>query len=197
MDILQEVKVVAIDIAIIPPESIINLAIDLSSQLNAENVKLNKTNQLPHISLLMGGALESQIDEIKNRLAKISSRFTQIPIAINEIKTSSKYTGLHIQRTSELLALQDCLVAEIMPLLKYDSAIESIADYQNAKERTLFWLNRYKERSIGVNFSPHITIGDAKPDGNFGVSLPIKFVARRIAICHLGNYCTCSKIIFL
>jgi hypothetical protein len=59
-------------------------------------------------------------------------------------------------------------------------------------ELTLFWINGYFKNSSFENFKPHITTGFGKIDS---VVLPIYFNASKLAICHLGNFCTCRKIL--
>ncbi len=45
----------------------------------------------------------------------------------------------------------------------------------------------------GDKESPHITLGygQAKPPFSF----PVAFAAARLALCHLGNHCTCRKVL--
>ena len=50
----------------------------------------------------------------------------------------------------------------------------------------------YPEKSSFENFFPHITIGYGEIN-NF--SFPIIFSVSKLALCHLGNHCTCRKIL--
>ncbi len=69
-----------------------------------------------------------------------------------------------------------------------------------AGESTLLWIKHYPEKSSFENFFPHITIGYGEIDDySFGSrkagSLPMRFTASKLALCHLGNHCTCRKIL--
>jgi hypothetical protein len=58
-------------------------------------------------------------------------------------------------------------------------------------EKTLYWINK---RSSFNDYSPHITLGISKLKGK---AVDINFTASKIAICHLGNYCTCRRMFHL
>ncbi len=61
-----------------------------------------------------------------------------------------------------------------------------------ASESTLAWIKNYSEKSSFEKFFPHITIGYGEIND---YSFPIKFTASKLALCHLGNHCTCRKIL--
>lgn len=55
---------IAIDIVLLPPEEIMNKAIEINQQLADDGIKLNKKDCLPHISLCMGVISEEDLPEI-------------------------------------------------------------------------------------------------------------------------------------
>jgi len=58
-----------------------------------------------------------------------------------------------------------------------------------------YWIKNYPKESSFENFFPHITIGIGEVEGEIsGIKFPIKFNASKLALCHLGNYCTFRKI---
>jgi hypothetical protein len=59
-------------------------------------------------------------------------------------------------------------------------------------ESTLAWIRDYREKSSFERFFPHITLGYGRlADFPF----PARFTAPRLALCHLGNHCTCRRIL--
>jgi hypothetical protein len=56
---------------------------------------------------------------------------------------------------------------------------------------TLDWIRTYPEKAAYENFRPHITIGYGRLPAT--AALPIPFVVTRLALCHLGNHCTCRR----
>jgi hypothetical protein len=59
-------------------------------------------------------------------------------------------------------------------------------------ESTLQWIRDYPENSSFENFFPHITIGYGQMEN---ISSPIEFTASALALCHLGNHCTCRDVL--
>jgi hypothetical protein len=60
-------------------------------------------------------------------------------------------------------------------------------------ETTLDWIRTYPRKAGYERFDPHITIGYGQ--GPSDLSLPIPFTASQLALCHLGNHCTCRKVL--
>jgi hypothetical protein len=63
---------------------------------------------------------------------------------------------------------------------------------EKVAETTLLWIKNYREKSSFEMFSPHITIGYGQVGTPAG---PIEFRASKLALCHLGNHCTCRKVL--
>lgn len=83
-------------------------------------------------------------------------------------------------------------MTKLAPYLSYDAKLAMCFSPPTVVEKTLLWINNYKKSSF-ENFYPHITLAATSKIEN--KKLNINFVASKIAICHLGNYCTCRKII--
>lgn len=186
----------AIDIVILPSREVADASIKFSHLISDSTyTRLNKQNQLPHISLLMGGAEEDKITEIWSQTINILKDFQPFPIIINELRIMNTYSGLHIEKSEDLVRLHTNLVDRLVPQLNYNNDLSTLANPKNAQEKSLFWVNGYPENSAKENFNPHITLGDGKLNDLSQINLPIEFQATKIAICHLGNYCTCYEIL--
>ena len=56
----------------------------------------------------------------------------------------------------------------------------------------LEWVSRFREQASHADFDPHITLGvGAAP----GAAAALDAVADRVALCHLGRYCTCRRVL--
>jgi hypothetical protein len=99
--------------------------------------------------------------------------------------------GVKIKNTDKLLTLH----ASVMDIMnKYSSSDfdeDSFADKGQGIERAFKWMNGFPIHSAYEKFRPHITIGfgeEQKVDS-------LEFTASSLAICQLGAYCTCKKIL--
>ncbi len=189
----------AVDIVLLPDEA----AMEVVIRANAELVKrfggdivLNKIDCLPHISLAMGRLDEANISRIEEILQKIAAKYRQERMRVNGIYTSvdsegRKVSVFVVEKTAKLQRLHEEIMTRLEPYLSYELSREMLFD-SDVKETTLSWIRNYRTASGFANFLPHITIGYGQPTDT---SLPIEFTASRLAMCHLGNHCTCRKIL--
>lgn len=192
---------IAIDVALLPSEEMMVKAIEINKELlkNYENkIILDKEKCLPHISLCMGCVDEDKISEIQIILDEISTNFSQFNLEAIDLKadiipTGKKVSGLHVRSQNELQKLHETIMKRLWDYLSYDVEISMLFNPPEVEEVTLYWIKGYaKKYDSPSSFHPHITVGFGETDK---FQLPIDFTASKIALCQLGNYCTCRKVI--
>jgi len=192
---------IAIDIVLLPPDNIM----DLSVKINSEMIKrfepeqvLNKETCIPHATILMGVVDEQNLGEVKSILEEISKKFSALNLTIVKDYDSGRPNGdrgstcFEIEKTEELMRLQEEIVEKCKPFLSYDGTVEMLFNPPEVNKLSLHWVNGFLQNSVGESYTPHITLGLGDVEG---VDYPIKFRASRLAVCHLGNFCTCRKIL--
>ena len=181
---------IAIDVVLLPPENIMDKAIEINSQFADDPIKLNKENCLPHISLCMGVVEGKNLPKINEIIDEISKQFSKLFLTIDKI--SGEHVCFEVKKNENLQKLHEEIMTRLSLYLSYDATIDMCFSPPPVVEKTLFWIKNYKDKSSFENFYPHITLGISKIDNR---RLNIDFVASKLAICHLGNYCTCRKVI--
>lgn len=192
---------ITIDVVLLPDSPIFDTAIELSKQQSkkfSDKIILNKEKCLPHISLAMGAIDQSDLAEANSVLKEIASHFRVFKLIANsyhgnEIPSGETVSEFTIQKTSDIQLLHEMIMAKLKPFLSYDISIDMVYSPPAVEDVTLYWIKNYAEKSSFENFRPHITIGFGQLDD---VKTPIDFTASRLALCHLGNYCTCRKVLF-
>lgn len=195
----------AVDIILMPAPEIMNKALKINRMLTDfsgnKTIVLNEKNCIPHISLAMGTFNIAYLEEFYGELRSIGKKY---------LPYQAKYKGLAAVKTSEnavvsgIDIIKDECIIELQEdiknlLLSYNSGeVTSDMVYPDDKKITDFTLNYssdYLKNSTEDNFSPHITLGygDVYDLKNIPV-IPSSFECTEIAICHLGNHCTCKKI---
>jgi hypothetical protein len=100
---------------------------------------------------------------------------------------------LQVKNTDELQKLHETIMKRLWSYLSYDVEISMLFNPPEVEEVTLYWIRNYAEKyNDPSTFQPHITVGFGETDA---FQLPVDFTASTIAVCQLGNYCTCRKII--
>ncbi|MHC4575197.1 MAG: 2'-5' RNA ligase family protein [Planctomycetota bacterium] len=190
----------AIDVVLLPDGTMTEKAIEANRELVrqcGEKVVLNKENCLPHISLAMGCVDESDTPGIEEILKEIAGKSSLGGLRVIGIQTSTNSAGekvsvFEVEKTRELQSLHEEIMEKLGPYLSSDVTKEMLYDPGQVGQCTLLWIENYREKSSFENFFPHITIGYGEIENG---PFPIQFSAAKLALCHLGNHCTCRKIL--
>jgi len=190
---------VAIDVVLLPDEAMRDMAIAANAEL-VRNFKseiiLNKDDCLPHISLAMGCVNQEdivKIGELLEPLAGISPK----RLKPGGIQKSTNFSGdiisvLLVEPGEPLQTLHEKICDAVKPFCGTEVSEEMIAGGY-ASRTSLQWIATYFDNAAHSNFSPHITIGYGDLSD---IAFPADFAVSRLAICHLGNHCTCREILW-
>lgn len=190
----------AIDVVLLPSEEMMDYAIKINEELLKyfdKKIILNNKSCLPHISLAMGCIDTKDVSEIADILKTISQQFSPMELEATEIHANKTPAGkkvsvLKIENTTDLQLLHETITKGLEPYLSFNATAGTVYNPSEVGETTLDWINNYKSKASFENFSPHITVGYGETDV---ISLPVKFTASTLALCHLGNHCTCRDIL--
>jgi len=204
----------AIDIVLLPPKDITDKIIELNHSLkrdyNNPRIVLGEYC-LPHISLLMGIVPLKYIPMIKASLNYISQSIRPLNLEITNIDYEDlqaknqklKIAGFALKSSQELIKLHEKLIQETRRyLIDAEITKDMFFDPEEIDEEDTPWIFGYIRNFIKNSsydkFTPHITIGDGDLEKTLEQELnfPISFTAFRLALCHLGNYCTCRKVLY-
>jgi len=190
----------AVDVVLLPSGEIVYKVIKLNTQLVEKfgaRIVLNKESLLPHISLAMGCIEEGDTSEIASILTDIAKANPIGELRITGVRISQNARGqnvsaFEIERTSKLQKLHEEIMEATEPYFSYDVTEDMIYPSGDIAQSTLEWIRNYRAKSSFEKFWPHITLG-------YGIIEDVKFTARmvasKLAMCWLGNHCTCRKIL--
>lgn len=191
----------AIDLVLLPDASTTNCAIVLSEDLlngkNAKRLILNKQNRLPHISLAMGVITENDMGQLATGLAAMAEAIHTPTLRTMRVKSQPDPTDaialIDLERTDELLAVHEQAMKLLAPIRSKNVAADDFADPLPDNSGTIDWVRDFEGSAAYQRFSPHITLGYGHLSNP---AFPEAFLADRLAVCHLGEHCTCSEILF-
>ncbi len=191
---------IAVDVVLLPSEEVAERAIQANRELLKQcpgKIVLDKENCLPHISLAMGCIDESDIAGIEAILGTIAEqhslgRLNSLGIHVGTNSAGEKVSVVPLETTEPLQSLHEEVMQTLAPYFSYDVTADMVLSPPPACESTLLWIRDYHENSSFEKFFPHITIGYGQIDD---FTFPGEFTVSRLALCHLGNHCTCRKIL--
>jgi 2'-5' RNA ligase len=192
---------IAVDVVLLPGEEVTNKAIEANRQLPGGDgaIVLNKQDCLPHISLAMGCVDEEDIGQIERILRDIAkdSRIAKLRIIGVYIGTNAsgeQVSLYHVEKTEAIQSLHEKVTRSLSRYFSYDVSAEMVSAEGQVAESTLRWIENFVTESSFEKFFPHITIGYGQAEA---LDFPIEFTPAGLAVCHLGNHCTCKKILVL
>jgi len=191
---------IAVDVVLLPSDEMMDKAIRANTELVEKfgsEIVLNKENCLPHISLAMGCIEERDISSIEKILELTAKESLPGSLTVSAILTTitvrgETISGFEIVKIKELQSLHEMVMKKLKPYFSYNVTKDTIYD-QEVAEATLSWIKNYPEKTSFENFLPHITIGYGRIENV--PSFPMEFSASMLAVCHLGNHCTCRKVL--
>jgi 2'-5' RNA ligase len=185
--------VVAIDIAILPPPEVTNRAIALSAALPAGESQglLLGADCVPHITLTQQFVPSQSLDSLLARLDSVLRDCAPLHLRVTGGGNGSNSVWMAIERSPELVKLHEQLLQATEPFeVTTGDSTAFVGD--DARDRDVRWVREFRQQSSFDRFTPHITLGHASRPP---VIEPLDFVATVIALCHLGRFCTCRRIV--
>ena len=145
----------AIDIVLLPPEEVMDKAIDINRKLVDDPTKLDKKTCLPHASLCIGVINTEDLQKLKDAVSEIAanSKELALTITLNEARECFEF-----EKSEALQELHEQVIQKASPHLTYDATLDMCYSPPPVVEKTLHWINNYKSKYSGANFWPHITL---------------------------------------
>ncbi|MDI3507222.1 MAG: hypothetical protein PWR21_1253 [Methanoculleus sp.] len=194
---------VAVDVVLLPPGPIMDMAIGVNRTLLAGNadggIRLDRETCPPHISVAMLPARREDIPEITAKVDRIARRCSPMTLTADAV-------AKHRASTGETVSVFHILRAEILQLF-HKTVMNALKQYPapsagppmfvgETSASSVDCLLRFPKTAAYEHYSPHITLGLGDLPGLIpGIGFPIRFEVTRAAVCHLGNHCTCKRVL--
>ena len=184
---------VAIDIAILPPPDVTARAIALSAALPAGKSRglLLGADRLPHITLTQQFVPSESLDRLRAAIDRVLHGRASLRLRVTGGGKGSNSVWMSIERTPELVGLHEQLLRASEPFEVTEGDASAFFG-GDARDRDVRWVAGFRRESSFDRFTPHITLGHASEPPFLET---FDFVATRIALCHLGRFCTCRRIL--
>ncbi|MBN1195212.1 MAG: 2'-5' RNA ligase family protein [Methanomicrobiaceae archaeon] len=198
---------IAIDIALIPSDPVIEAIILINRTINAtsgnKTLRLGKETAIPHISMAMGAVLKKDLPAIRTFLDESAAHALPLEIFPDDIVTvttdaGDRVSGLNVERTARLQELHTTIMRSMEHFFLPRATEEMVAREPGGTVTpfTLDYCTGYPAKAAFERFSPHITLGYGEAGADMHRSVfPCMIRCTALAVCHLGNNCTCERIL--
>jgi hypothetical protein len=204
----QQNPVIAIDILLLPDQTMIRHASDANARLRKvfpKGFALDATHH-PHISTLQRYVTTADLDKVYAAVDKV---LASEPITSWKLKAFKYYyvpagkiglAGIVAEPTDDLLTLQQKLADAVAPFtVKTGTAAAFVSAKQgrDIQKALIQYVADFVPKHSGKNFSPHVTIGVATQDYlKKMLAEPFEtftFSPAGAAVYHLGSFGTAQK----
>lgn len=198
----------AVDIVLLPPPEVRDAAIQINrmliEQTGDDSIQLGVADRIPHVSLAMGCIPGSGLSQLNVPLERLAKRLVPMEIGIEGLVTVATESGDHVSginfaKDDALFVLHRSVVAQLATLPKERCSPASFVREENEllTPFTLDYVANFTKKAGFEQYSPHITLGNGDVGGIDNLpELPEKVTFSTIAICHLGNHCTCRSVLW-
>ena len=191
----------AVDIVLLPNQAVADQAIAINRGLVerfGSEIVLDEETCLPHISLAMGCIDPNDLDAIGQVLGQIAVEnppgpLTVIGMAVITHAQGRKVSSLLIDKTAPLQRLHEEVMGRLSLFFTYDVTESMLHGKGPISATTLAWIRDFPHKSSHSFFWPHITVGCGEAPA---IGQPVSFVPPNLALCHLGNHCTCRRVLW-
>jgi len=186
-------QLVAVDVAILPPPDVSARAIALSAALppdDSERFVLDAEHR-PHVTLTQAFIRAEELDAAFDRVDEVLRGQHPLTLRVTGGGKSGHSVTMALDRSDELMALHEAVMEALRGYERPGGTPAAFVD-GDARVADVLWVTSYRLKSSFGSFTPHITLGHAS---NPPAIEPVAFTATTIAVCHLGRFCTCRRVL--
>lgn len=184
-------ELIAIDVAVLPPDPIVRLARVLNGQLEGrpETLRLDEVH-VPHVTLSQHFVERQALDEVRSLLGGLLGDQHPFEMHVTGVGGHDATMWLTVARSPALDALHRGVMDRLHPLERAGG--DAAAFQEPARARDVEWVSAFRTAAAYDAYAPHITLGHGmnRPEAS-----SLTCVVDRVALCALGRFCTCCQIL--
>lgn len=184
---------IAIAVAVLPPQAISRRAIELSAGLPRREPRglLLSGEVLPHITLTQHFLPADQIDEIFGLVGSELAGLEPLHLTVTGASRGRSSVWMAVEPTPVLSQIHRRLMDLLHDFERAGGTQAAFVD-GDARPDDVEWVAGFRRNASYEAFTPHITLGHS---ATLPSVEPMSFDAATIAACHLGRFCTCRRIL--
>jgi len=191
---VAETTSVAIDVALLVPDTLGRVLTGLNRTLQPppEGFRFDATH-LPHLTLAQLFVRVGDLAETTRVAGAVLQDQAPLAVATTQVSCQRVSTTLGVTGTDELVALHRRLMNCLESFNGNDGGTEAFwTDGDIPRAADVNWVATFREQAAFHRFDPHITVGVGQLEEEVERT---PFVATEVALCHLGRFCTCRRVL--
>jgi 2'-5' RNA ligase len=199
----------ALDVALLLPPDVRDLAVRLSSSLSEPaSPKLEPkesaspkpeakadfrldADHLPHITLTQQFVRVEEVDAAFERIDETLRGERPLSVRVTGGGKGHSSVWMAIERTEAIASLHERLMESLRGLERPGGTAAAFFE-GDARVGDVAWVTGYRLKSSLSAYHPHVTLGYAAEPPAIE---PFTFEASSVAACHLGRFCSCRMVL--
>ncbi len=187
---------IAVDVVLLPPREVMEKAIEINRRIidaEGNDIVLDMDKYIPHITLAMGCVEEKDLERVDFILNDIATSFR--PVSMKTVPSKGGKAWIKIDKTRDIELLHEIVMIRMQKFFSYRVSTDMIChgEREEINDVTRDYIRKFPTASSFENYTPHITVGSGETAVEVG---SFEFTSTELALCHLGNFCTCGKVLF-
>lgn len=184
---------IALDVAVLPPADVTRKAVEISATLPAGESQglVLDSEHIPHITLMQLFARRNELDDVFTRVEETTRSTPRLALRVTGAGQGASSVWMAVEKTPPLVELHEQLMEALRGLERPGGSTGAFLD-EDSRLRDVLWVDAYRLKSSFHHFTPHITLGHGSEPP---VVAPFAFDADTVAVCHLGRFCTCRRVL--
>lgn len=186
-------KLLALDVAILPPPDVLERAIRLSAALPAgesQPLRLD-AEHMPHITLTQQFVRMDELDAMLERVDEALRGQPPLTVNVTGGGKGASSVWIAVERTEAIAGLHERLMETLRGFERPGGGPAAFFE-EDARVGDVVWVTGYRLKSSLISYTPHITLGHAAEPPPID---PFTFEATTVAACHLGRFCSCRRVL--
>ncbi|MYD87434.1 MAG: 2'-5' RNA ligase family protein [Acidobacteria bacterium] len=187
-------SLLAVDVALLLPPGPHELVTQLNARLPGppDGFRFD-ADHLPHVSLVQQFVPATDLPSVSAEVGAVLSTAPPLTLVAERLASSGTTTSLVLAATPPLETLHARLMDRLAPFdMAAGDADAFLAAGEPARARDIEWVTRFRTAAAYAAFEPHVTLGAGMLDD---AAPALEFEADRVAICRLGRFCTCRRVL--
>ncbi len=200
-------ETIAIDVVLLPPPEVTAAALTLNQKLieryGDRSIVLDPFGCLPHVSLAMRTIPRRELPVLTAGFERLALSSLPLDLRIEgavavETDGGEIVSGINLEKSESLLILHRSVMAQVNAVHSEQCSPRDISAEKNEAIApfTCNYVNGYADHAAYDRYSPHITLGHGDVTTLEGIPVPAMARFSTLAVCHLGNHCTCRELLW-
>lgn len=186
--------VIALDVAVLLPPAaraaVSRLNVRLSSPPDGFHFD---DSHLPHVTLAQQFVRAADLPAVQDTVGDVLRGAAPLALRGTTLRQGTTATALIVDRTPALHDLHRRLIDRLaIHAAPSGDANAFFSNGERARDADIVWVAHFGANAAGHHFDPHVTLGIGSVDG---APRPMTCLATDIAVCHLGRFCTCRRVL--